>query len=359
MKFIDDYRRPEAVAALVDKIKRVAARKWMLMEVCGGQTHSILKFGLDRLLALEVDWIHGPGCPVCVTSVELIDAAVELAQRPDVALCSFGDMLRVPGSQRDLLTAKALGGFVRTVYSPLDVVRLAAVDTSKEWVFFAVGFETTAPATALAVKQARSLKLTNFSILAAHILVPPAVEAILSSPANRIQALLAPGHVCTVTGLKDYARLSQDFKVPVAITGFEPCDILYGTLSCLEMLEQNRYDAVNCYTRVVKTNGNPAAQKTIYEVFESCDRNWRGIGVIPSSGLRLKAEWSDFDAIEKFALQTVEAKSESECIAGSVLQGEKKPDECPAFAIRCTPDKPLGAPMVSTEGACAAYFKYR
>ncbi len=359
MKYIDEYRNPEAVDTLVKRIRGIVRRKWLLMEVCGGQTHSILKFGLERLLENEIEWLHGPGCPVCVTPIELIDAAIGLTEKPNLVLCSFGDMLRVPGSLKDLLMVKANGGDVRTVLSALDVVRFAAADLTKEWVFFAVGFETTAPATALAVKYADNLRLNNFSILSAHILVPPAVEAILSSDTNRIDGLLAPGHVCTVTGTNEYQRLSHQYKVPVIITGFEPCDILQSVLTCVEMLENGGYGVANCYSRVVKEEGNILAQQAIYEVFETCDRNWRGIGIIPNSGLKLCEKWSKYDAVKKFNLQLTQLEFESECIAGAVLRGEKKPTDCPAFSVRCTPERPLGAPMVSSEGACAAYFIYR
>lgn len=358
MKYVDEYRDAAAATALARAIDRAATRPWTLMEVCGGQTHAILRFGLDALLPDRISLVHGPGCPVCVTPVELIDRAVALASRPDVILCSFGDMLRVPGSRQNLLAAKAAGGDVRVVYSPLDAVRLAARHPDREVVFFAVGFETTAPTTAMAAVQARRQGLTNFSLLAAHVLVPPAVAAILSSPTNRVQGLLAPGHVCAVVGADEYGPLAERYRVPIVVTGFEPVDILAGVLRCVEMLEAGRVGVENEYARVVGRDGNAAARAAVREVFRVADRPWRGLGPIPRSGLRLTDGYATLDAERRFPLATVTAAEPAECIAGLVLQGAKKPPDCPAFGTRCTPDRPLGAPMVSSEGACAAYHRY-
>jgi hydrogenase expression/formation protein HypD len=358
MKYVDEYRDGAAAAALARAIDRAATRPWTLMEVCGGQTHAILRFGLDALLPDRITLVHGPGCPVCVTPVELIDRAVALASRPDVILCSFGDMLRVPGSRQNLLAAKAAGGDVRVVYSPLDAVRLAARHPDREVVFFAVGFETTAPTTAMAAVQARRQGLTNFSLLVAHVLVPPAVAAILSSPTNRVQGLLAPGHVCAVVGADEYEPLAERYRVPIVVTGFEPVDILAGVLRCVEMLEAGRVGVENEYARVVGREGNAAARAAVRAVFRVADRQWRGLGPIPRSGLGLTDEYAAFDAERRFPLATVTADEPAECIAGLVLQGAKKPPDCPAFGTRCTPDRPLGAPMVSSEGACAAYHRY-
>ncbi|MBX9582713.1 MAG: hydrogenase formation protein HypD [Gemmataceae bacterium] len=358
MKYVDEYRDGAAAAALGGAIARAATRPWTLMEVCGGQTHAILRFGLDTLLPDRVTLIHGPGCPVCVTPVELIDRVIALAARPGVILCSFGDMLRVPGSRQNLLAAKAAGGDVRVVYSPLDAVRLAARHPDREVVFFAVGFETTAPTTAMAAVQARRQGLTNFSLLVAHVLVPPAVEAILSAQANRVQGLLAPGHVCAVVGYEGYEPLAARYEVPVVVTGFEPVDILAGVLRCVEMLEAGRVGVENGYARVVGRDGNTAAQAAVREVFRVADRQWRGLGPIPRSGLGLTDAYAGFDAERRFPLTTAAVEEPAECIAGLVLQGARKPPDCPAFGTRCTPDRPLGAPMVSSEGACAAYHRY-
>ena len=359
MKFVDEYRDAAPVRRLAGAIAQRVTRPWAIMEICGGQTHSIVKFGLDELLPPSITLVHGPGCPVCVTPVELIDAAVALAGRREVILCSFGDMLRVPGSESDLLTARARGGDVRMVYSPLDAVALAAKNPSREVVFFAVGFETTAPANALAVLQARKLGLRNFTLLVSHVLVPPAIAAILSAPDNRVQGFLAAGHVCTVMGMAEYGPLAARFRVPMVVTGFEPVDILHGVLSCVELLEAGRPEVANAYVRAVRPEGNPQAQATIHAVFEVVDRNWRGLGMIPASGYALRAEFGAFDAMARFALRSEGGRDEPDCISGQIMRGIKKPHDCAAFGGRCTPEHPLGAPMVSTEGACAAYYNYR
>lgn len=359
MRFIDEYRNAAAVRTLAAAIARRVTRPWTLMEICGGQTHSILKFGLDELLPRTVSLVHGPGCPVCVTPAELIDAAVALAARPGVTLCSFGDMLRVPGNGIDLLTARARGGDVRVVYSPLDAVALAARETSREVVFFAVGFETTAPANALAVLQARKRGLKNFSLLVSHVLVPPAIAAILSAPDNRVEGFLAAGHVCTVMGTGEYEPLARQFRVPIVVTGFEPVDILRGVFACVEQLESGRAEVANAYARAVQPEGNLPARQLIADVFETVDRNWRGLGRIPQSGLALRPEFASFDAVRHFGVAGDAPPGPTECISGLILRGAKKPPECPAFGTRCTPEHPLGAPMVSSEGACAAYHRYR
>lgn len=329
------------------------------MEVCGGQTHAIIKFGIDELLPKEITLVHGPGCPVCVTPVELIDKAIEIASRPEVIFCSFGDMLRVPGSEKDLLSVKAQGGDVRIVYSPLDALRLAIENPQKEVVFFAVGFETTAPANAMAVYQAYHQRVENFSLLVSHVLVPPAMEAILSSPNNRVQGFLAAGHVCTVMGYTEYEPIAKKYKVPIVVTGFEPLDILQGVYMCIKQLEEGRYDVENQYTRSVRRDGNQPAQQLIREVFRVVPRKWRGVGEILQSGLSLTEKYKELDAERRFGLVDRSVEESPECIAGLVLQGVKKPHECPAFGTRCTPERPLGAPMVSSEGACAAYYRYR
>lgn len=359
MKHVDEYRDAAAVAALAKAIARTATRPWTIMEVCGGQTHAIVKYGLDELLPAAVTVVHGPGCPVCVTPVELIDRAVALAGLPGVTLCSFGDMLRVPGTRHDLLAAKAAGGDVRVVYSPLDAVRLAADNPTRHVVFFAVGFETTAPTTAMAAFRARRLGLTNFSLLSSHVLVPPAMEALLSAPANRVQGFLAAGHVCTVMGYEEYVPLAATYRVPIVVTGFEPVDILRGVLACVRQLEDGRAEVENEYSRSVVRAGNRPAREMMRDVFRVVDRRWRGLGTIPASGLGLADGYAAFDAERRFPLATVSADEPAECIAGLVLQGAKKPHECPAFGTRCTPERPLGAPMVSSEGACAAYHRYR
>ena len=359
MKFVDEYRDAVPTRKLAAAIARRVTRPWTIMEICGGQTHSIVKFGLDELLPPAITLGHGPGCPVCVTPVELIDAAVALSARPGTTVCSFGDMLRVPGTGADLLTARAQGGDVRMVYSPLDAVSLAAQLPAREVVFFAVGFETTAPANALAVIQARRLGLRNFSLLVSHVLVPPAIEAILSAPDNRVQGFLAAGHVCTVMGTAEYGPLAARFGVPIVVTGFEPVDILRGVLACVEQLESGRAEVANAYARAVRPEGNVHAQRVMQEVFTVVDRNWRGIGRIPSSGFALKPEFAEFDAVRRFGVAGDAPPEATECISGLIMRGAKKPQECPAFGVRCTPEHPVGAPMVSSEGACAAYYRYR
>lgn len=359
MKFIDEYRDAEAARRYARAIARLVTRPWTIMEICGGQTHAIVKFGLDELLPPTLTLVHGPGCPVCVTPVELLDKAVEIAQRPDVIFCSFGDMLRVPGTQTDLLAVKARGGEVRIVYSPLDAVRLAVENPEKQVVFFAVGFETTAPANAMAAHQARALRLKNFSLLVAHVLVPPAIEAILASPDNRVQGFLAAGHVCAIMGYVEYEPIARAHRVPIVVTGFEPLDILQGIFLCVKQLEEERAEVENQYSRAVRPEGNLHAQRLLREVFRVVPRKWRGIGEIPRSGLGLTEDYAELDAETRFGLADRSVEESPECISGLVLRGIRKPHECPAFAVRCTPEHPLGAPMVSSEGACAAYYRYR
>ncbi len=359
MKFLDEYRDAGAAHKLAREIHRVTTRPWTIMEVCGGQTHAIVKFGIDELLPERITLIHGPGCPVCVTSVDLLDKAQEIAARPEVIFCSFGDMLRVPGSRTDLLSVKAGGGDVRIVYSPLDAVKLAAQNPGREVVFFGVGFETTAPATALAVHQAATKKLKNFSLLVSHVLVPPAIEAVLSSPECRVQAFLAAGHVCAVMGYAEYIPLAAKYRVPMVVTGFEPVDILQGVLMCVQQLESGRAEVENQYRRAVRPEGNQPAQRLLREVFQVVPRQWRGVGEIPRSGLGLSEVFTAFDAERRFDLAGHHVEEPPECLSGLVLQGLKKPHDCPAFGMRCTPDHPLGATMVSSEGACAAYYRYR
>jgi hydrogenase expression/formation protein HypD len=359
VKYLDEYRDARAARQLADAISRLTTRPWVLMEVCGGQTHAIVKFGIDELLPAGVELIHGPGCPVCVTSLELIDKAIAIARRPGVIFTSFGDMLRVPGSEMDLLSVKAAGHDVRIVYSPLDAVKLAQQNPTREVVFFAVGFETTAPANAMAVYQARHLGLTNFSVLVSHVLVPPAIEALMQSPQRRVQGFLAAGHVCVVMGIEEYRPLAEHYHVPIVVTGFEPVDILQGIYQCIQQLEEGRSEVENAYARAVRSEGNVSAQHIMTEVFEVVRRKWRGIGEIPHSGLGLRPAFRAYDAERKFDVTGVTCEESSECISGLVLQGLKKPHECPAFGTRCTPETPLGATMVSSEGACAAYYRYR
>ena len=359
MKHVDEYRDAEAAHALARAIEREVTRPWVLMEVCGGQTHAIVRHGLDQLLPEAIELAHGPGCPVCVTSLELIDRALAIAARPEVIFCSFGDMLRVPGSHCDLLALKAQGADVRIVYSPLDALELAARNPEREVVFFAIGFETTAPANAMAVLLAQRRGVRNFSVLVSHVLVPPALSAILQAPDNRVQAFLGPGHVCAVMGLREYRPIARHYRVPIVVTGFEPVDMLAGILSAVRMLERGEAGVENRYGRSVAETGNAAAQAALDEVFEVCDRKWRGVGAIPKSGYRLRYEYRELDAEQRFDVGAIEAHEPAECISGQVLRGLKKPHECPAFATRCTPDRPLGATMVSSEGACAAYYTYR
>jgi hydrogenase expression/formation protein HypD len=358
VKFLDEYRDRSAVQQMAQAIRRSTTRPWTLMEVCGGQTYTIVKSGLQDLLPEEITLVHGPGCPVCVTPLEMIDHAVAIAQRSEVILCSFGDMLRVPGSTQSLFDAKSLGADVRIVYSPLDALHLARSNPLREVVFFAVGFETTAPANAMAVWQAEREKIPNFSMLVSHVLVPPAMEAILGSPGCRVQAFLAAGHVCMVMGFEEYLPISRKYRVPIVVTGFEPLDLLEGVQMAVTQLESGRVEVENQYARAVRRYGNRPAQERIAEVFEVTRRAWRGIGEIPSSGLQLREAYRRFDAESRFAVEVGHVEESSECIAGLVLQGLRKPYECPAFGTRCTPDTPLGAPMVSSEGACAAYFHF-
>jgi hydrogenase expression/formation protein HypD len=358
MKYLAEYRDPKLARALVERIRRTATRRWTLMEVCGGQTHTIVKQGINDVLSEQVEMIHGPGCPVCVTPLEQIDRALHLASRPDVIFTSFGDMLRVPGSASDLLQVKARGGDVRAVYSPMDALELARRSPDKEVVFFAVGFETTAPANAMAVWRARELGVKNFSVLVSHVTVPPAMVAILEAPDNRVQGFLAAGHVCTVMGWTEYEPLAERYRVPIVVTGFEPMDILEGIGMAVRQLEEGRHEVENQYVRSVRREGNGAARDLMGRVFQVVDRGWRGIGVIPSSGLGLRPEFAEYDAELRFALGSIRADEPAECRAGDVLRGRIKPFECAAFGTSCTPESPLGAPMVSSEGACAAYHNF-
>ncbi|MFA6438930.1 MAG: hydrogenase formation protein HypD [Bacteriovoracaceae bacterium] len=359
MKYLDEFRDPSFAKTLSEKIHSKTTQPWTIMEICGGQTHAIVKSGLENLLPSSLSIVHGPGCPVCVTPLEMIEKAILLAQKPDVIFTSFGDMLRVPGSTSDLLTVKANGGDVRIVYSPLDAVVIAEKNPDKEVIFFAVGFETTAPANAMAVWQAYKKNIKNFSILCSHVLVPPAMEALLSSSSNRVQGFLAAGHVCTVMGYEEYIPLAKKYRVPIVVTGFEPIDILHGTLMLITQLEEGRYELENQYSRMVKKEGNVTAQEMIFTVFEISRRTWRGIGEIPKSGYTLKKEFARYDVENKFDLGTVIVLESPLCIAGNILRGLNKPFECSAFGKQCTPEHPLGAPMVSSEGACAAYYNYK
>lgn len=358
MKYLDEYRDAKAARCLAAAIERSATRPWTIMEVCGGQTHAIIRYGLDEILPRAIDLVHGPGCPVCVTSLETLDRAHAIAAQPGVIFCSFGDMLRVPGSQGDLLELKARGCDVRVVYSPLDAVDIASTHPDRRVVFFAIGFETTAPANAMAVAQARRRGLRNFSALVSHVLVPPAMTTILAAPGNRVQGFLGPGHVCTVMGYLDYEPIAQRFGVPIVITGFEPVDMLEGVLRIVQQLEAGEVRVENQYARAVRPGGNPAARRLVDEVFEVCDRKWRGVGSIPRSGLRLRAAYADHDAERVFAVGCIETHESAVCISGEILRGLRKPHECPAFGQDCTPEWPLGATMVSAEGACAAYYTY-
>jgi hydrogenase expression/formation protein HypD len=358
VKYLDEFRNRELAAGLAAEIRRTVTRPWVIMEICGGQTHSIVKYGVDQLLPAEIELAHGPGCPVCVTSLEMIDTAHALARRPGVIFCSFGDMLRVPGTEADLHQIKAAGADVRVVYSPLDCLKLARANPDREVVFFAIGFETTAPANAMAVWQAREQGIGNFSMLVSHVTVPPAMMGILGSSTNRVQAFLGAGHVCAVMGWTEYEPIAARYGVPIVITGFEPVDLLEGILMAVRQLEGGRAEVENQYARAVGREGNVEARRMIERVFEPCDRAWRGIGVIAGSGYRLRSEFARFDATGRFDVSGVRSREPEECIAGLVLQGAKKPHDCPAFGVRCTPRTPLGATMVSAEGACAAYYNY-
>lgn len=358
MKYLDEFRNSELVKIVLEKIHQTVTRPLVLMEICGGQTHSIMQNGINQLLPPEIELVHGPGCPVCVTSLELVDKALAIASQPNVIFCSFGDMLRVPGSGRDLFSVRAAGGEVKIVYSPLDAVKIAQANLDKEVVFFAIGFETTAPANLMSVLQAQALGLKNYSVLVSQVTVPPAMHAILGSPSNRVQGFLAAGHVCSVMGYHEYLPIAEKYRIPIVVTGFEPLDILKGILMTVEQLEAGTFEVQNGYSRVVSKEGNLPAQALIQKVYEDCDRNWRGIGMIPMSGWRLKAEYAAFDAEKRFSVENIQTRESEVCIAGQILQGLKKPPQCPAFGKTCTPENPLGATMVSSEGACAAYYRY-
>ncbi len=359
MKYIDEYRDERLAHTLAADIVRRVTRPWVLMEICGGQTHTIMRYGLDDMLPRSVELVHGPGCPVCVTPLETIDRALALAARPEVIFVSYGDMLRVPGSSSDLFKVKAQGGDVRIVYSPMEALKIARANPTRKVIFFAIGFETTAPPNAMAVWQARKENLNNFYLLVSHVLVPPAIRLLLRSPRNRVQGFIAPGHVCTVMGYREYEELSREFHVPIVVGGFEPVDLLEAIKMLVEQLESGRAEVENQYVRSVTQAGNVAAQQIMERVFEVCDRKWRGIGLIPQSGFRLRAEFAAHDAERAFDLGEFNADEPAECISAEVLQGLKKPTDCAAFGARCTPENPLGAPMVSAEGACAAYYQYR
>jgi len=358
VKYLDEYRDGKIASKIVEEIRRIQTRPWVIMEVCGGQTHSIVKNGVDYLLPRGIELVHGPGCPVCVTPLEMIDKAHAIARRPDVIFCSFGDMLRVPGSEGDLFTIKSEGGDVRIVYSPLDCLKIARANPDKQVVFFAVGFETTAPANAMLVSRAKQDGVHNVSILVSHVLVPPSIAAILQSPQNRVQGFLGPGHVCAIMGYREYEPMSARFKVPIVITGFEPLDILQGTLMVVRQLEEGRAEVENEYSRILDREGNRPAQKLVANVFEIADRKWRGVGSIPKSGYKLRWEYRDYDAEKIFSVKEIDTREPEICISGRILRGIKKPHDCPAFGTICTPQHPLGATMVSAEGACAAYYAY-
>ncbi len=352
------FRDAELVHGVLKEIRHTVTRSWVLMEICGGQTHAIMRYGLDQLLPPEIELVHGPGCPVCVTSLELIDKAIQIASQPGVIFVSYGDMLRVPGSHRDLFSVRAAGGDVRVVYSPLDAVKLAQENPDHQVVFFAIGFETTAPANAMSVLHAKSLGIQNYSMLVSHVRVPPALHAILNSPGNRIQAILAAGHVCAVMGYWEYPPIAEQYRTPIVVTGFEPLDLLHGILLAVRQLEQGRCQVENAYSRVVSYPGNPPAQAVIQQAFSICDRNWRGIGMIPDSGWKLRPELAEYDAEQRFVVSHILPIESPLCIAGLILQGLKKPPQCSAFGKECTPERPLGATMVSSEGACSAYYRY-
>ena len=358
MKHLSEYRDSEMVQGVLAEISRTVTRPWVLMEICGGQTHSIMRYGIDQLLPPEIELVHGPGCPVCVTSLELVDKALAIASLPGVIFTSYGDMLRVPGTGRDLFSVRATGGNVRVVYSPLDALKIAQQNPDKEVVFFAIGFETTAPANAMSVLQAKALGIKNYSVLASHVCVPPAMHAILSSPHNRVQAFLAAGHVCSVMGYWEYPPIAEKYQVPIVVTGFEPLDLAQGILMAVRQLEAGTCEVENAYSRVVTREGNLPAQEVIQKVFTTCDRKWRGIGMIPASGWCLRPEFAEFNSEERYSVRQIQPEESPLCIAGQVLQGIQKPGDCPAFGKECTPERPLGATMVSSEGACAAYYRY-
>jgi hydrogenase expression/formation protein HypD len=359
VKYLDEFSDPQLARGLIDQIKSVTTRRWSIMEVCGGQTHSIIRHGIDQLLPDQIEMIHGPGCPVCVTPLEIIDKALEIASRPEVIFCSFGDMLRVPGSEKDLFQIKSRGGDVRVVYSPLDALTVAKDNPDRQVVFFGIGFETTAPANAMTVYQAKRQAIGNFSLLVSHVLVPPAISAIMESPTCRVQAFLAAGHVCSVMGTEEYPPLCEKHRIPIVVTGFEPLDILEGIRRTVVQLESGRHVLENAYPRAVCAEGNPAAKAMLADVFEVTDRSWRGIGMIPGSGWRLSPAYREFDAEHRFSVTGIHTEEAAVCRSGEVLQGLIKPHECAAFGTMCTPRNPLGATMVSSEGACAAYYLYR
>ncbi len=362
MRFVDEYRDSKLVKKITENIAKNVSKPWTIMEICGGQTHSIFRYGIDQLLPPEITLIHGPGCPVCVTSIELIDYALIIANLPNVIFCSFGDMLRVPGTKKDLLMVKASGGDVRIVYSPLDSLKIAQENPDKQIVFFAVGFETTAPATAMAVYQAKYKNIKNFSLLVSHVLVPPAMKMLLSSSNCMVQGFLAAGHVCTITGYEEYQTISNKYEIPIIVTGFEPLDILKGIYQCILQLESGKFKCKNQYIRSVKVEGNTLAKQLIQEIFTTVSRCWRGIGEIPESGLSLRPEYQFYDALNRFEVlkdKPIQSIHPQVCISGDIMQGQKKPHDCPAFGSTCTPESPLGAPMVSSEGTCAAYYRYR
>jgi hydrogenase expression/formation protein HypD len=358
MRYIDEFRDSSLAHNLLNEIARITTRPWVIMEICGGQTHSIMQNGIDKLLPEQIELVHGPGCPVCVTSLELVDKALAIASQPDVIFCSFGDMLRVPGSGRDLFSVRASGGSIKVVYSPLDAVKIAQQNPDKQVVFFAIGFETTGPANAMSVLQAQALGLQNYSVLVSQVTVPPAMHAILSAPTNRVQGFLAAGHVCSVMGYWEYPAIAEKYGIPIVVTGFEPIDLLNGIYMTIKQLEQGTHEVQNAYTRVVSFDGNKPAQAILKKVFEVCDRNWRGIGMIPASGWRLRPEFASFDAEQRFDVGSIQTHESEICISGSILQGISKPPQCPAFGTLCMPENPLGATMVSSEGACSAYYRY-
>jgi hydrogenase expression/formation protein HypD len=358
MKYLDEFRKSDLVTNALEQLHRITQHRWVIMEICGGQTHSIMQNGLDRLLPESIELVHGPGCPVCVTSLELVDKAQAIAAQPNVILCSFGDMLRVPGSSGDLFSLRANGSQIKIVYSPMDAVKIARQNPDKEVVFFAIGFETTAPANAMSVLQSKSLELENFSVLVSQVTVPPAMEAILSSPNNRVQGFLAAGHVCAVMGYHQYHTIAKKYQIPIVVTGFEPLDLINGILMTVESLENKDFVVKNAYKRVVTEKGNVAAQSIINKVFIPVDRNWRGIGMIPMSGLGLRPGFLKYNAESKFQVSQIKTRESEICISGKVLQGFVKPNQCPAFGTLCNPENPLGATMVSSEGACSAYYRY-
>lgn len=358
MKYLDEFRDPKLTRKILTEIEKITTQNWVVMEVCGGQTHSIIRNGIDQLLPDKIELVHGPGCPVCVTPLEKIDQALAIAQREDVIFTSFGDMLRVPGSKKDLFMVKSEGGDIRMVYSPLDVLEIARQNPEKKVVFFAVGFETTIPLTAMTVHQARLQNINNFSLLVSHVLVPPAIRALQNSPKNRVNGYLAAGHVCAVMGVEEYEPIAEKYQLPIVVTGFEPVDILEGIFMVIKQLEEKRHEVENQYARVVAREGNRPAMEIIKQVFEVCDQKWRGIGTIEQSGMRLKPELDQWNAEKIFEIDEIKVDEPAECISGIILQGLKKPHECPAFGTKCTPQNPLGATMVSSEGACAAYYAY-